>query len=335
VNRFLGLIMVIAACALAGCIGQTGDFMPASAISGNGFARDGAAMRALDGQVVKLWGFVDPGNVYGDAGAHEILGDWWSGPGPDAATWRFDLKANADDATGHSFAVHAPNDPGRDDLLERFVADAQAQQPTKVFVTGKLYTFAAPANIAVRTGLTMAVSSSAAILLDAPEGGDDMSQSTAKPAYVTDLEAAYGPPSQAGFGSAVFYEPDADSGDLPAWALEKYKTFTGDLWERYGADAWMGPWREVYVRPAGVTHDIVAELRGITDADAQNSVPLILDVVEDAKNARAALAAAFDDPAVTELRVFNLGDGEAMSGILVAARRGATGDATSLVFLLD
>jgi hypothetical protein len=28
----------------------------------------------------------------------------------------------------------------------------------------------------------------------------------ARPAYVTDLEAAYGAPSQAGFGSAVFFE---------------------------------------------------------------------------------------------------------------------------------
>ena len=64
-----------------------------------------------------------------------------------------------------------------------------------------------------------------------------MPQSTAMPADVTDLEAAYGPPSQAGFGSAVFYEPDAAIGDLPAWSLEKYKVFTGDLWERYGEEA--------------------------------------------------------------------------------------------------
>jgi hypothetical protein len=42
-----------------------------------------------------------------------------------------------------------------------------------------------------------------------------------------------------------------------------------------------------------------------------------------------------DDPAVTELRVFNLGDGGAMSGILVAGRRAGTADATFLVFLLD
>jgi hypothetical protein len=37
---------------------------------------------------------------------------------------------------------------------------------------------------------------------------------------------------------------------------------------------------------------------------------------------------------VAELRVFNLGDGEAMSGLLVAGRR-ASGDATFLAFLMD
>lgn len=57
--------------------------------------------------------------------------------------------------------------------------------------------------------------------------------------------------------------------------------------------------------------------------------------VDDAAAAHATLAAAYDDPAVTELRVFNLGDGAAMAGLLVAGRRGATGDAIFLVFLLD
>ena len=155
------------------------------------------------------------------------------------------------------------------------------------------------------------------------------------PAYVTTLEAAYGAPSQAGFGSAVFHEQLKPSATLAEAALAKYKYFTGDLWERYGEDAWMGPWKEVYVRPAGAKPDIVAELRGIEDADAANSAPMILDVVEDAALARAALAAAFDDSAVTDLRVFNLGDGGAMSGILVAGRRGDSDEATFLVFLLD
>ena len=155
-----------------------------------------------------------------------------------------------------------------------------------------------------------------------------------KAAYVADLEAAYGAPSQAGFGSAVFYEKMKAAGSLEKKALEKYKYFVGDLWERYGEDAWMGPWKEVYVRKADATRDIVAELQGITDADAKQSVPMILDVVENAEAARKALAAAYDDPAVTELGVYNLGDGGAMSGLLVAGRRDA-GEATFLVFLLD
>lgn len=156
-----------------------------------------------------------------------------------------------------------------------------------------------------------------------------------KPDYVTDLEAAYGAPSQAGFGSAVFHEQLKPAAKLAEAALAKYTYFVGDLWERYGEDAWMGPWKEVYARPAGAKPDIVAELRGIEDADAANSATMVLDVVEDAARARAALAAAYDDPAVIELRVFNLGDGEAMSGILVAGRRGDSGEATFLVFLLD
>lgn len=157
----------------------------------------------------------------------------------------------------------------------------------------------------------------------------------ALPDDIVALQAAYGPPSQAAFGSAAFYEPDASGVDLADLALAQYKVFVGDLWDRYGEDAWMGPWKEVYARPAGGAPNIVTELRGIDDADAALSTPMILDVVDDADAARAALAATYDDPAVTELRVFTLGDGEAMTGLLVAGRRGATGEATFLVFLMD
>ena len=47
------------------------------------------------------------------------------------------------------------------------------------------------------------------------------------------------------------------------------------------------------------------------------------------------MSAAFYNPAVSELRVFNLGDGEDMSGFLVAGRRPATVEAVFLVFLLN
>ncbi len=156
-----------------------------------------------------------------------------------------------------------------------------------------------------------------------------------KPDHVIRLEAAYGPPSQEGFGSAVFYDTLQATDDLAQAALAKYRYFVGGLWDRYGEEAWMGPWREVYARTPGVKADIVAELRAISDPDARLSVPMILDNIEGAEAARAALSAAYDVPTVTELRAFNLGDGEAMTGILIAGRRASSGEAAFLVFLLD
>jgi hypothetical protein len=160
------LATLLASLFLVACQQPVGDYVAASSLSRNGFARDGAALRGADGQEVKLWGFVDHGNLYGDEGAKAILGDWWSGDGPDASTWRFNLKAQADDAVGDSFAVTVPNDAGRDDLLRQFAADAQAGRPTKVFVTGRLATFDAPSSDGVRTGLTMDVQSSGDIFIE-------------------------------------------------------------------------------------------------------------------------------------------------------------------------
>jgi len=156
-----------------------------------------------------------------------------------------------------------------------------------------------------------------------------------KPVYVTDLETAYGAPSQAGFGSAVFYAQMKATDKLAQVALAKYKYFVGDLWVRYGEAAWLEPWKEVYTRPLGAKADIVTELRAINDPDAALSVPMILDNIDGAEKARAALATTYDDPAVSELRIFNLGDRGTLTGLLIAGRRQATGEAIFLVFLLD
>ena len=144
----------------------------------------------------------------------------------------------------------------------------------------------------------------------------------AKPTYVTALETAYGLPSQAGFGSAVFYEQGQEPGDLEQAAQGQYRYFVGELWERYGANAWMGSWQKVYTRPAGANRAIVSELRAIKDRSAAQSVGLVLDEATDPQTAQQALAAAFDDPAVTELAVYKIGDGAELAGILLAARRG-------------
>ncbi len=161
--------MVAATLFLAGCSQHIGDYVAASSISKNGFARDADAMRKLDGQEIKVWGFVDSGNIYGDAGAKAILGDLWSGDGADATTWRFNLKAEAGDKAGDSFSVLVPNSPGRDELLRAFVADANAQKPTRVFVKGMVHIFDAPTNTARLTGLRMELRSSDDIMLGSVE----------------------------------------------------------------------------------------------------------------------------------------------------------------------
>ena len=155
-----------------------------------------------------------------------------------------------------------------------------------------------------------------------------------KPSYVSDLEAIYGPPSQEAFGPAVFFER-MKSIDLEGAALEKYRYFIGDLWERYGQEAWMGPWKEVYQREPGAKGDIAEELRSIVDSDARMSVPLFLEGLQDPQEGYKALAAAFDDPLVTDLNVYNIGDGGAMSGLIIAAWRKKTQEVTFLVFLMD
>jgi hypothetical protein len=155
------------------------------------------------------------------------------------------------------------------------------------------------------------------------------------PDYVRQLQTACGPPSEQGFGSAVFHSKLRPGDSLATAALEHYRRFVGSKWQRFGEQAWMTPWREVYSRDESTQHDIVSELRGIADPDTRNSVPMILEVVEDAAAARAALSATFDAPQVTELRVFNLGDGGAMSGLLVAGRRELAGEIVVLVFLMD
>ena len=155
-----------------------------------------------------------------------------------------------------------------------------------------------------------------------------------KPAYVTGLEQAYGPPSQEGFGAAVFFEVADESDDLAALALKVYRHFTGELWERWGEAAWMTPWKEVYTRKKGTNRDVASEVRGIDDPDASISVPLVLETMADPESAVKALSIAYDAPDVADFRVFTIGDGNAMSGLLLAGRR-ENGEATFLTVLMD
>lgn len=166
VGRVWALLLCVAS--LAAC-GDTQDgYVAAAEISRQGFARDGAELRSMQGQMIRVWGFVDQENLFGDASARGILAEWWGGESKDAATWSFKLKANESDEAGQSFTVHVHSDDERDELLRRIVADARAGRATRVHVTGRLHIFEAPSNLVTRTGLYLESQGSSSILLNRP-----------------------------------------------------------------------------------------------------------------------------------------------------------------------
>lgn len=138
-------IVACAAILMQGCNPHDVDYIAAAAITESGFALGLGGILELDGQVVKLWGYVDPRNIYAND-AWSILGDWWGGEGPSPTEWRFNLKGRARDKAGNSMPVHVANDRHRNRLLRLFVADAAAGKPTRVFIQDTLTTFDAPTN---------------------------------------------------------------------------------------------------------------------------------------------------------------------------------------------
>lgn len=148
------------------------------------------------------------------------------------------------------------------------------------------------------------------------------------------LQAVFGPPGQAGFGSAVFAERVDQPQDLEAVAKRCYRHFLGKRWAAAGESVWMAPWQRVYARPPGLRADIVAELRGVRNPEARSSISMLLDGHDTPDAARQALSTVYDDAAMETVQAYTLGDGAALSGVLVAGRA-RSGAATLLVFLMD
>ena len=159
-NAFLPLVLIImtATLFLGGCKDKPiAGYIPASSFSKKGFAKNRDEVLALRGKVLKVWGYVDGGNVFPK--------DWGTNqPGK----WRFKLKAKPSDEVGQSFSIHIPVDDRHDELVALFEDSDFADKPTRVFVTGKLSTFDAPMNFVRKTGLSMDVNSSKDILLKVP-----------------------------------------------------------------------------------------------------------------------------------------------------------------------
>ena len=152
------LLILIVPLFLGGCKDKPiGGYVPASSFSKKGFAKNREQVLALRGKVLKVWGYVDGGNVFPK--------DWGDNQ---HGKWRFKLKAKPSDDVGQSFSIHIPVDDRHDELVALFEATDFADKPTRVFVTGKLSTFDAPMNFVRKTGLIMDVNSSKDIFLKAP-----------------------------------------------------------------------------------------------------------------------------------------------------------------------
>lgn len=157
--------------------------------------------------------------------------------------------------------------------------------------------------------------------------------SSSKPSFVQALETVFGAPSQQAFGSSVFYIAD-DQANIEKEAMSRYRYFLGSTWEKLGESNWLSTWELAYERKLGSPPDIVMELKGIPDRNVRMSASLLIENHEDATAAAAALGGAFDQPAVRELKVFKIGDGAAMSGLLIAAIIQGVG-CLCLILLLD
>ncbi len=150
-------IMSLSVVIMSGCHQQIGSYVAASSFSKNGFARNRKQMIRAHGTEINTWGFVDYSNIFADGvdGSH-------SHP----TRWRFDLKAKPDDDAGSSFSIYLPKDDGRYRLLNTFIENEKKGRPTRVFVKGKIFTFDAPINFYLLTGLYMEVRSTLDIRLN-------------------------------------------------------------------------------------------------------------------------------------------------------------------------
>jgi hypothetical protein len=93
--------------------------------------------------------------------------------------------------------------------------------------------------------------------------------------------------------------------------------------------------KQVYARQTGKTSQIVSELKVIATTEVASFVPLLLLThTEQSEKAQKTLSTVYDDPGVAELRLYTIGDGGAMSGLLIIGHR-TTGEAIILISLLD
>ncbi len=155
------------------------------------------------------------------------------------------------------------------------------------------------------------------------------------PQYVSDLIALYGQDYGNLLGSAVFYDildPDAD---LEQVALRRQRDLIGPEWFDPKQEDWLGGWLLLYRRLLQQIGDIVKEFEDVYDI-YEKILEDFLDPLNcgDHSIACQKLAIAFDDPDVTDLRIYEMHDQDILTGRLVIGRR-SNGETTTLIIVCD
>jgi hypothetical protein len=147
--------------------------------------------------------------------------------------------------------------------------------------------------------------------------------------------------------SVVSVTINPNSVDLETLAKQRYQEFCGEIWNRFGPENWLGPWCELYHRSNNaplLERNILEELGSLKDDHCIDLVvSMLLDNIDDAEAGHAALTQVFDDASIHQLSIYRLGDGEAFSGLMIAATtlpvttvgEETTVQAIFLTFLMD
>ena len=116
--------------------------------------------------------------------------------------------------------------------------------------------------------------------------------------------------------------------------FRSYRYFVGHAWEEFGEENWTKTWAESYLRPSGKHPGILQEMAQLKEHPIALAASQVTENHDDPKGASEALSDVFDAASICEVRLYNIGDTEAITGVLIAALS-SSGRGIALVFLMD
>ena len=147
-SRFIVMLLLVVSCNRSNAIG---DYQSAGDLFKNCPGECGEAM-ACDGQLVKVWGYLDTHNIFDGSQGDEVE--------------RFFIAEKLDPqgfGDGQVIEVHLLQGKDNTSLFEQFTA---VQEPQKIFVTGTLKGYDAPTNLTCEKMLILEVEDASQVTLE-------------------------------------------------------------------------------------------------------------------------------------------------------------------------